>query len=246
MDPVVLQSGKTPKTSGNVAIHGAMEFDCDPDRLKEYYREWSSTYDVDVEDQGYTGPSVLVAVLRSPELAAVAEGLDLADPSLAIMDAGCGTGRVGKILSHAGYRNIHGCDLSLDMVKLAMETGAYGRADGNVDLHRTNTQYRDCSYDVVTCCGTFTGGHVRPGALDEVLRLARPGGFAIVSIRTSYYDASDFGEHYISLIEAGRMSLAHSVVWAPYIDEESAHYFAFQVSRAPDLSPALLPAAQGR
>jgi len=52
----------------------------------------------------------------------------------------------------------------------------------------------------------------------------------LVSTRKSYYDTSDFKTTCDRLSEEGKFKLIDSVIDSPYIAEEGAHYWAFQVS----------------
>ncbi len=218
----------TDSKISNIAIHGAMKFDFHPGKLKKYYEKWSNTYDSDVKNQGYRGPETLVEFLFRPKLQTTL-ACELTDPNTSLMDAGCGTGLVGKAFLAKSGRKIFGSDLSHEMAGVARQTGAYLKVDENVDLHEKNDIYTDNQFDVVTCCGTFTGGHVKPAAMSELIRLTRPGGILAISVRKSYYDAHDFGDHYLQHIESGDFELVDSIVCGPYLKEEDAHYFAFRV-----------------
>ncbi|WP_200817758.1 hypothetical protein, partial [Calothrix rhizosoleniae] len=77
--------------------------------------------------------------------------------------------------------------------------------------------------------GVFTSGHVPPTALEELIRITNPGGLLLFSTRKSYYDNSDFSTVCNRLQEEGKVKLIHSVIDGPYIAEEGAHYWAFEV-----------------
>ena len=208
-----------------------MKFNFTPRQLAKYYRSWSKTYDADVQQQGYVGPKTLANLLGSQELKNLPE-IDVTNRSISIMDAGCGTGLVGRALEELGYAQVFGSDLSEDMAEIAQGTGCYRGVDCNVDLHCKNSNYVNGQYDVVMCCGTFTTGHVKPDALSELVRITRPSGLVLVSVRRSYYDGQDFGSFYMEMIETGQIELVHSIVCGPYLQEEDAHYFAFRVLRS--------------
>ncbi len=210
------------------AIKQAMVFNGEPGKLQEYYDEWAKTYDDDVMSEAYCGPELITDLLANLSVLCDLQ-VDTKDPDLKILDAGCGTGLVGAILQQKGYRQIDGCDLSVVMVEEARKTGAYQALEGDIDLTRRNEVYADGQYDAVLCCGTFTGGHLPPEGLEELVRMARPQGLVLVSTRKSYYDTTDFEGVYTRLQQEGRVELLHRLMDAPYIAEEGAHYFAFKV-----------------
>jgi len=45
------------------------------------------------------------------------------------------------------------------------------------------------AYDAVTCIGTFTSTHVAPEALFELVRVTRPGGAVVFTVRDDYWVA---------------------------------------------------------
>jgi predicted TPR repeat methyltransferase len=150
------------------------------------YGEWATSYNKDVSDvsQVYVAPR-LVAQIALRFL----ENGDESGP-VSILDAGCGTGLVGQslsVLSKDTSRGllptieIDGADLSASMLKVARATGVY-RTLTIVDLTQPIDQPDD-NYDIVTCCGTFTHGHVGPDpALRELVRLVNPGGHVVATI----------------------------------------------------------------
>ncbi|KAJ0419363.1 S-adenosyl-L-methionine-dependent methyltransferase [Aspergillus carlsbadensis] len=137
------------------------------------YDEWASSYNTDLADasQNYVAP-ILTAQ-------AALQVNSNAKPT--VLDAGCGTGLVGQALAKGGATLIDGADLSPPMLNIARETGVYRDlilADLTQPISRP-----DESYDIVTCCGTFTRGHVGPDpALREFLRVLRPGGIIVATV----------------------------------------------------------------
>ncbi|KAJ0412980.1 S-adenosyl-L-methionine-dependent methyltransferase [Aspergillus carlsbadensis] len=149
------------------------------------YDEWATSYNKDVSDasQNYVAPR-LVADIAVRFLEHESRTV------LSIFDAGCGTGLVGQALadlSKAPSRGglpgikIDGADLSASMLKLARATGIY-RNLSTVDLTMP-IALPDNSYDIVTCCETFTHGHVGPDpALRELVRIVKPGGLVAATV----------------------------------------------------------------
>ncbi|KAL4911202.1 hypothetical protein BDW74DRAFT_172668 [Aspergillus multicolor] len=143
------------------------------------YEEWAASYNNDLADasQDYVAP--LLTAQTALQLIKNVSG------PVSILDAGCGTGLVGQALSTLskgkGDLTIDGADLSPSMLKVAKDTKVYQELT-KVDLTLPVNKAGD-SYDVVTCCGTFTRGHVGPDpALREFIRLVKPGGVIVATV----------------------------------------------------------------
>lgn len=99
-----------------------------------------------------------------------------------IFDAGCGTGLSGIALVSVGAKTIDGVDVSTGMLKGAEKTGIY-RHLAPADLTKEIPDKKDESYDVVTCVGTLTHGHVGPiPALKEFVRITKKGGVIAATV----------------------------------------------------------------
>ena len=98
-------------------------------QLETAYDGWAEGYDESVSALGYTNPALVSALFARL----------MPDVSGPILDAGCGTGVIGEILSLAGYEFIDGIDLSVGMLKRAKARGGLsqprtrgpGRASGD-------------------------------------------------------------------------------------------------------------------
>src|SRR5688572_26997882 len=135
--------------SSSDAIKAALRLDGDPVGMRRFYEAWAGDYDRDVVAEDYVAPRLLVEML--------AEVGVRPDPALQLLDAGCGTGLVGRRLHARGFRNVDGFDLSAPMVGMASRSGAYRQLKSDVDLNHPLLAYPPGSYDVILCCGVF--GH---------------------------------------------------------------------------------------
>lgn len=148
------------------------------------YDKWAATYNDEVGDeaQNYVAPVLVAQVaLRSSNNAGQS----------VILDAGCGTGLVGQALAMAGAKPIDGLDLSLAMLTVADQTGAY-RSLAQADLNQ-RIEKADETYDIVTCVGTFTLGHVGPDpALRELVRVTRRNGIVVATILEEVWVSGGF------------------------------------------------------
>ena len=148
--------------------------------LLKYYQNWTSNnkYNKDMVDWNYTAPQETVSVLKKYAL----------KKNSKILDAGCGTGLVGIELKKYGYLNIDGVDFSQNMLDLVPQ-GTYKKIE-KVDLNK-QLKFKDNTYDIVMCVGTFTYGHVKPKALDELIRITKNKGLICFTINEGIYE--DYG-----------------------------------------------------
>ena len=151
------------------------------EELLKYYQDWTkkNKYDQDMVDWKYTAPQETVSVLSKYAL----------NKNFRILDAGCGTGLVGIELKKYGYSNIEGVDFSQDMLDLVPQ-GIYKKIE-KVDLNKT-IKFKTNIYDVVMCVGTFTYGHVKPQALDELIRITKNRGLICFTINEGIYEEYGF------------------------------------------------------
>lgn len=211
-------------------IRGALALDGDPETLRDYYANWATDYDADVEAGRYTGPRMMMECLeRAAELDHA--GIDPLNLENRIHDVGCGTGLVGELLAKYGFRHIDGSDLSTDMVEVAGQRGIYRALTGNADITKPLPDAWRSAYELVLCCGVFTCGHVPPESLHTLLDMAIPGGLVVLSTRTRYYDDTEFQRVSDEVVASGRASLLLNLRDAPYTDDGRSHYWVYEVAR---------------
>ncbi|KAF5012104.1 hypothetical protein FDECE_1821 [Fusarium decemcellulare] len=162
------------------------------------YEKWAETYNHDVDKEEYIAPELaseyLVKHLGS-------RGVE----NVKILDAGCGTGLVGQHLAKRGAKQLDGIDLSPGMLEVARRTGVYQSL--NIADLSGRLEIPTESYDAVVCVGTMTQGHVGPEAFDELVRVVKPGGFIISTIRESVWQKNGYDTKVKALVEAGKVKL---------------------------------------
>ena len=205
-------------------IRTALELSGDPAELQRFYETWAENYDRDIAAEGYIAPRVLVEMLPLV-------GMSRPDPTLEILDAGCGTGIVGRLLHERGFCNIDGFDLSKPMVEQAEALGVYRRLQGDIDMNQPLLTYAPQSYDVILCCGVFTHGHVPPESLVHLIRLGKPGGRLLLSTRTTYCDETDYPGIIAKFVTQGLLTQLHQLADAPYTQKDRAHYWAYCINQ---------------
>jgi 2-polyprenyl-3-methyl-5-hydroxy-6-metoxy-1,4-benzoquinol methylase len=96
-------------------------------------------------------------------------------PGASILDAGCGSGRVLDELAHFGQ--VAGVDASPAAV-----TAAHRRGHVDVSLARVEElPFGDDSFHLVTCLDVIEHTRDDTRALEELLRVTRPGGYLLVT-----------------------------------------------------------------
>jgi len=161
-----------------------------PEDNAAYYRDFASHYDDGfVADTGYISAREVARVF-----------LEHARPEdRPVLDVGAGTGLVAESL---GELTIDAIDISPEMLAKAADKGLYRSrfvADltGPLDLP-------GAAYGAVVSSGTFTHGHVGPVALDELLRVARPGALFCLGVNLKVFDSAGFGSAFARLVAEGR------------------------------------------
>ena len=163
--------------------------------LEARYDEWAAEYDADLaRDFGYLGPQ---------------RGADIFEryvPTGArVLDAGAGTGLVGAALKVKGYDSIVAMDLSNGMLDEARKTGAYEGFDQMV-LGET-LGYETAAFDAAISIGTFTLGHAPASGLDELVRVTKPGGYLVYSVRADVFVENGFKAKHDELAAAGKITI---------------------------------------
>lgn len=162
------------------------------------YNEWAQSYNEDVGKHDYIAPD-----RASKHVATQLGSQDLA--SVKILDAGCGTGLVGQYLAKLGATQIHGIDLSPAMLQIAQGTGAYQTL--NVGDMSQQLDIPAQSYNVIVCVGTLTAGHVGPEAFDEFVRIVKPGGLIVATVRESVWEKNGYRDKVRVLSDSGKIKL---------------------------------------
>lgn len=163
--------------------------------LAERYNEWAKTYEVDLDrDFGWFGPAH-----------AVEAALKYVPKDARILDAGAGTGLVGALLAENGYENLVAMDLSQGMLEEAGKKGVYDELHQMVMGERLD--FPSDAFDAVMSVGVLTLGHAPASSLDELVRVTKPGGRIIYTLRPDVYEDGGFEEQHAQLQSAGRWEL---------------------------------------
>ena len=170
----------------------------DNKELEERYDQWAKDYDTDLDEGfGWLGPKRAVECFSRyvPKAARV-------------LDAGAGTGLVGQLLAELGYKDITAMDLSQGMLEEARKTGVY-QAYHRMVMGET-LDYETDAFDAVVSVGVLTVGHAPAGSLDELIRITKPGGHIVFSLRPDVYRDSGFKDKQGALESEGKWKLVEA------------------------------------
>jgi len=151
-----------------------------PEESRQAYDKWSSNYDEDNLSNGFWLPMLAAGCLAR----------HIGQESGPLLDAGCGTGLVGKSLAIMGYGPITGCDLSPEMVGVAEKTGAYSGFE--IANMGESLPFADDAFAGFSCIGSFGPGHAPPTSLIHLARVIRPGGIGVFNLIEASYDEQGF------------------------------------------------------
>jgi len=154
----------------------------DPLNNIKFYDDWCDKYDEDLVMVGnYTGHIKCVEAFLKLGL----------DRKVAILDLAAGTGLLGAEVAQYGYENVDGLDSSLGMLGQARKQTIYQDYILAMVEGLGSIPINDETYDVVMSSNGFAPGQIYPTAIPEVLRIIRPGGYLIWTMRDGYHQKSE-------------------------------------------------------
>lgn len=163
-----------------------------PRELEQAYADWAADYDRDTIALGYSLPFVIAGWV----------GRYVPHGDGPLLDAGCGTGLSGPFLKALGYDDLVGLDYSREMLDLAGQRNAY-RELRQAELG-TTLPWPDDHFAAFLSSGVFTAGHAPASSFDELVRITRPGGHAIFTVRDLLLEDGGFSDVFRRFEDAGR------------------------------------------
>ena len=180
------------------AVYGATR----PEEVAELYDKWAATYDDDMSAAGYRHPTICLALLAR----------HLPRGAAPLLDAGAGTGLIGEWLAILGYPRVEALDISEGMLARAAQKGVYAA------FHRLALggplPFDDGTYAGIISAGVFTSGHVGAEGLDELIRICRPGGVIVATVKNTLWE-DGFAARIADLEMQGVISRVEET--APYV-----------------------------
>lgn len=142
-----------------------------PDETRETYDAWASTYERDVFNYG----------IRLYANAAAAFAKYVPDLDGPFLDAACGTGLQIESLRLLGYGPFTGVDMSDGMLAVARDKGLYESLEQAVLGEAL--AFKDDAFTGALCIGALSPTHAPAETFDELIRVTRPGGRIVVTLR---------------------------------------------------------------
>jgi len=159
--------------------------------------------------------------------------LQVANPQThpVLVDFGCGTGIAGVMLHDAGWRNMIACDLSQKMLDLVKERGIYSECR---KVALPDSGLKAGAFDLVHAAGMFAPGQAPASSFDEFLRVLKPGGLAVFSVRCHFYDGEEGAEHRNRLEELQKVRAwtCTSKTEVPYLPSDGVNAYVFVMKKA--------------
>jgi len=166
--------------------------------LEERYDQWARDYDADLDrEYGWRGPQLAAELFAR-----------YVPKGARVLDAGAGTGLVGEALSKLGYGDLVAMDLSAGMLEEARGKNVY-REFHQMVMGET-LDYPTDSFDAVVSVGVLTLGHAPASSLNELVRVTKPGGYIVFTLRPDVYEGHGFKETQKALESSGRWKLVEA------------------------------------
>ena len=170
--------------------------------VADLYDKWAATYDDEMAEVGYRHPQACVALF--------ARHVHVASSPL--LDAGAGTGLIGRWLQTLGYRDVEALDVSAGMLDVARRKNCYSA------FHQLALggplPFANGAYQGIISAGVFTSGHVGVEGLDELVRVCGRGGAIVLTVKCTLWDGG-FSDRVDELVKAGHLRIAE--VTEPYV-----------------------------
>jgi SAM-dependent methyltransferase len=173
------------------AVYGAKR----PEEIARIYDDWAASYDAEMARAGYQHPSICLALLAR----------HLPRGAAPLLDAGAGTGLLGEWLATLGYSQVEALDISPGMLAVAKAKNVY-TALHNLALGGP-LPFADGHFAGVISAGVFTTGHVGTEGLGELIRVCRPGGVIVLTVKDALW-TTGFAAHVAALEASGQAALA--------------------------------------
>lgn len=198
----------------------------DPDHVASEYDNMSVQYESSVTEWGYAAPKMVASYLQRYDVSSESK----------ILDAGCGVGMAGTLLTEAGFGNLFGIDISPNSLAMAEQTGAYRQLQ-RWNLHQTPLPFAENEFDAIVCVGVLSYVPKLRPLFEDFCRIVRPGGIVIYTQRDDYYEERQNAPMLAQMEAAGWWQQRLMSDKRPYLpnhgDYGSAiqiYYFVYQVN----------------
>jgi predicted TPR repeat methyltransferase len=164
---------------------------------RELYASWASTYDNEVQKNGYVTPERVANALKDI----------VTNQSELILDYGCGTGLSGFALQAVGFANIDGLDVSQEMVTLAEKKSIYKTL--KVFDPSTKIPVQADQYKIITAIGVIGAGAAPLEVFDNLFSLLPPNGLFAFSFNDHTLSDPNYEEKVNQCLNSGQAITLH-------------------------------------
>ena len=164
---------------------------------REVYASWASTYDNEVQKNGYVTPERVANALKDI----------VTNQSELILDYGCGTGLSGFALQAVGFANIDGLDVSQEMVTLAEKKSIYNKL--TVFDPSTKIPVHADQYKIITAIGVIGAGAAPLEVFDNLFSLLPPSGLFAFSFNDHTLSDPNYEEKVNQCLSSGQAIILH-------------------------------------
>ena len=164
---------------------------------RELYASWASTYDNEVQKNGYVTPERVAKALKDI----------VTNQSEVILDYGCGTGLSGSALQAVGFTNIDGLDVSQEMVTLAEKKSIYKTL--TVFDPSTKIPVHADQYKIITAIGVIGAGAAPLEVFDNLFSLLPPSGLFAFSFNDHTLSDPNYEEKVNQCLSSGQAIILH-------------------------------------
>ena len=164
---------------------------------RELYASWASTYDNEVQKNGYVTPERVAKALKDI----------VTNQSEVILDYGCGTGLSGSALQAVGFTNIDGLDVSQEMITLAGKKSIYKKL--TVFDPSTKIPVHADQYKIITAIGVIGAGAAPLEVFDNLFSLLPPSGLFAFSFNDHTLSDPNYEGKVKQCLSSGQAIILH-------------------------------------
>ena len=164
---------------------------------RELYASWASTYDNEVQKNGYVTPERVAKALKDI----------VTNQSEVILDYGCGTGLSGFALQAVGFTNIDGLDVSQEMITLAEKKSIYKKL--TVFDPSTKIPVHADQYKIITAIGVIGAGAAPLEVFDNLFSLLPPSGLFAFSFNDHTLSDPNYERKVKQCLSSGQAIILH-------------------------------------
>ena len=144
----------------------------EPQQTKDLYRRWASTYDAEINDNGYESPQRTAHALKTC-YSSRSTSIEINIETL-VLDIGCGTGVSGYFLQQQGFTQLIGSDFSPEMLAIAESKNIY--KDLFLADLKDPFKFLSAPPAIVTAVGVMAPGHAKASLINGVIEITPQAG----------------------------------------------------------------------